>query len=77
MLLEKKGVFLEDMVRRALGTLASARLLDTEEAINLLSRIRVGRALELIDGPSMEDIHRLLLHVQPAHLCSDHGSRAR
>lgn len=69
-LVRKKRVIIEDKVNRALAVLSSARLLDADESLNLLSRVRLGCALELINGPSMKDIHRLLLHVQPAHLCA-------
>lgn len=73
LLLEKRRETLEDRVHRAMGVLQSARLLDANEAINLLSRIRVGIALGLLDSPPVRDVHRLLLHVQPAHLCSITG----
>jgi protein arginine kinase len=73
LLMERRRTTLEDRVHRALAILSSARLLDADEAIMLLSRIRIGQSLELIDVPSMKDIHRLLLHVQPAHLSSMTG----
>jgi protein arginine kinase len=71
---EKKRVMLEDFVHRAHGTLLSARLLGIDEAIKLLSRLRIGRALEVVGSPDLAVIHRLLLNVQPAHLCALSGA---
>lgn len=71
---EKKRVMLEDFVHRAHGALLSARLLGIDEAIKLLSRLRIGRALEVVGSPDLAVIHRLLLNVQPAHLCALSGT---
>ena len=71
---EKRRVMLEDFVHRAYGTLLSARLLGIDEAIKLLSRLRIGRALEVVGSPDLAVIHRLLLNVQPAHLCALSGT---
>lgn len=73
MLVDKRRAMLEDSVHRARALLSAARLLDAGEAIELLSKIRFGRAVEVIDTPSMCDIHRLLLQVQPAHLSTISG----
>lgn len=58
----------EDMVYRAYGTLLNARTLTYEEAINLLSKIRLG----IYSGFSLEadigSLNELLLLTQPAHL---------
>jgi protein arginine kinase len=70
LLLEKRIRTLEDRVHRAHGILSSARMLEANEAINLLSRVRLGVALGLLKAPSVRDVHRLLLHVQPAHVSS-------
>ena len=43
-------------------------MLDANEAINLLSRVRLGVSLGLLESTSIQEVHRLLLHVQPAHL---------
>ena len=67
-LLDKRRWQLEDTVHRAFGVLTQARLLNTEEAINLLSVLRLGVALGLIDDLDMVTIHKLMLLIQPAHL---------
>ena len=67
-LLGKRRRRAEDEIFRALGTLRSARLLSVEEAMNLLSRVRLGIALKLIGDVDLEAVGRLLLMIQNAHL---------
>ncbi len=67
-LLGKRRRRAEDEIFRALGTLRSARLLSVEEAMNLLSRVRLGVTLRLIDDVELEAVGRLLLMIQNAHL---------
>jgi len=59
---------MEDQAWRAVGVLLHARLLSTEEATKLLSRIRFGIALGLIPGLKLHLIHQLLVAAQPAHI---------
>jgi len=60
---------LEDRVHRALGTLRSARLIDAREAMKLLSRVRLGAWMELLDDEvDRTALNRLFLQVQPAHV---------
>ena len=54
--------------KRALGVLRSARLLGTEEAMKLLSRVRLGMCLGQLDGIDLDAINQLFLLIQPAHL---------
>lgn len=67
-LLAKRRWHLEDAVHRAFGVLAHARLLNTDEAIKLLSMLRLGVSVGLIDQMDIKTIHDLLLTIQPAHL---------
>lgn len=67
-LLKTRREGIEDLTYRALGTLLHARLLPTGEAMDLLSKLRLGRVLGLIDAPGRASIHHLLLLCQPAHL---------
>jgi protein arginine kinase len=64
----KHRLGLEDQVHRALGALRYARLLATEEAMQLLSLARLGVLLGLVQGVSQQTINRLMLVIQPAHL---------
>ena len=67
-LMDKRRPVIEDHVFRALGTLRSARLLKAEEAMQLLSLVRLGVVLDLITDVPVRSICGLLLLVQPAHL---------
>jgi protein arginine kinase len=67
-LLEKRRWQIEDAVQRAFGVLRHARLLGAEESMKLLSVVRLGVALRLLDAASIVDVHQLMLAIQPAHL---------
>jgi protein arginine kinase len=68
MLVERNPTLLDDRIHRALGILEAARLLGAEEAMKLLSRVRLGIHLGRLPGLDINDINRLLLQVQTAHL---------
>ena len=67
-LLEKRRRLVEDKCFRALGLLRHARLLSPEEAITLLSDVRLGVVTGLVKGVSEQDVNQLILLTQPAHL---------
>ncbi|USN99000.1 MAG: protein arginine kinase [Phycisphaeraceae bacterium] len=58
----------EDTIFRALGVLENARLLSVEEAMNLLSRVRLGVTLRLLTDIDPDTVCHLFLLVQNAHL---------
>jgi protein arginine kinase len=61
---------IEDKVWRAYGLLRHARSLSFEEAMNLLSGVRLGVGLKLIPGLSVYTLNKLLVFTQPAHLAA-------
>ncbi len=67
-LLDKSLMRLEDSVFRALGLLQNSRLMSSLEAMNLLSTIRLGSEVGMIDHVSRLAINQLMMLVQPAHL---------
>lgn len=67
-LLERRRVFLEDHVYRALGVLQHARLLKSEEALALISHVRLGVSLGLISDVPVRTLNELILLSQPGHL---------
>jgi protein arginine kinase len=67
-LLGKRRVALEDQVYRALGCLRHARMIGADEAMQLLSLVRLGVVLGLIDEVNAKAASLLWLLVQPAHL---------
>lgn len=66
-LLTKRRALLEDQACRAWGLLTNARLLTTEESMQMLSMARLG-ALSDILPIDVKTINGLFLLVQPAHL---------
>jgi len=67
-LMQERAIFAEDLVARAEGILASARLMTAQEALERLSELRLGIALGLTKGIRMQQVDQWLLEVQPAHL---------
>ena len=68
LLLEKNRVQLEDEVGRAYGALANARLIDSKEAIVLLSKLRLGTSLHLLPKLNLNILNELLFLVTPAQI---------
>jgi protein arginine kinase len=57
-----------DKIWRAYGILRHARVLTSEEVMNLLSAVRLGAALKILDKVSIATVNKLLILSQPAHL---------
>lgn len=66
----KRKAKFEDQLWRALGTLKSARIISSAEAMQLLSLVQLGILMEMFDsgGLSRKDLNSLFLLIQPAHL---------
>ena len=59
---------LHDRVSRAYGLLCSAQTISSEETMELLSSVRMGVNLGLIENLKIPTINKLFIHTQPAHL---------
>lgn len=59
---------LHDRVSRAYGILCTAQTISSEETMHLLSSVRMGINLGLIDDLEIPTINKLFIHTQPAHL---------
>jgi protein arginine kinase len=70
MLLREAPAIIEDKLWRAYGLLRYARSLSFEEAMNLLSGVRLGVGLNLIPGLGVYALNKLLIFAQPAHLAA-------
>ncbi|MDF2672562.1 MAG: protein arginine kinase [Clostridiales bacterium] len=68
LLYEKQKDELEDDIYRSLGILKYARTISTAEALNLLSRVRMGIEMGIIKDIEINNINKLLVNVQPATL---------
>lgn len=59
---------MEDQVWRAWGTLTNARMITTQEAIQNLSKLRLGIDRKWFPALTHAQLNRLLIQVQPGHL---------
>lgn len=73
-LTEEAADMIEDKIWRAYGILKHARVLTGEEVMNLLSAVRLGHAMKVIDFLDIALINEILLLSQPAHLQKYYGT---
>ena len=59
---------LHDRVARAYGILRNAQTISSEETMHLLSSLRMGVNLGMIDDLQIPVVNELFIHTQPAHL---------
>ncbi len=74
-LLQKSKVQLEDRVYRSYGVLQNSRIIDSKEAANCLSDVRLGIDLSLIQGVSQTILNELMILTQPGFLQQYAGER--
>ncbi len=64
-----------DQVNRAYGILKACRTISSEETLQLLSRVRMGVNMGLIQDVPLEVLNKLIVYTQPAHLQKLHGQQ--
>ena len=62
-----------DKIHRALGILKSAMLMDHDEAMRLLSLVRLGVSEKKLETLSTDSIDKLIVEVQPASIMTRFG----
>jgi len=67
-LLKRNGIQIRNEVGRAYGILAGAHLMSSQEALDLLSKLRLGMCLELLPGFNVQTLNELFFLVTPAQL---------
>ncbi|MDD5730124.1 MAG: protein arginine kinase, partial [Candidatus Omnitrophica bacterium] len=67
-LFSQNKAMLEDKVNRSLGILKSARIITSQETIELLSMVRLGIDLDIVKDIGRRTINELFIMIQPAHL---------
>lgn len=72
-LIREKSVALDDKVWRALGLLQNARAISSEEALFLLSHLRMGVVLQRIKHLDLAAINEMFIATQSAHLQKRQG----
>jgi protein arginine kinase len=58
----------EDKIFRSLAVLRSARMVNTEEVLNLLSAVRLGIGASIVQGVALSTINEILLVSRPANI---------
>jgi protein arginine kinase len=74
MLLKDRRQAEQDRVARAIGTLSSATLITSDETMELLSAVRLGIHLNLLDDLPATTLNQLFINCQAAHLQKIEGS---
>ncbi|QDT65091.1 protein arginine kinase [Calycomorphotria hydatis] len=59
---------LHDQIARAYGILRNAQTISSEETMHLLSSVRMGVNLGMVDDLEIPTVNELFIHTQPAHL---------
>jgi len=67
-MLEDRPMHMADQISRAYGVLKYAQVIDSKEAFNLISLIRMGAAIGFFPSEVMGECDELLMCIQPAHL---------
>ena len=73
-LVNERRQHLHDQVSRAYGVLKTAHTISSEETMHLLSSVRMGINLGLIDDLAIPTVNELFIHTQPAHLQKIQGA---
>ncbi len=74
-LLKERVHLLDDKIWRAYGTLENARALSSDETLFLLSHLRMGVSMGRCQKIDTDQINRMFISVQPAHLQKLTGRR--
>jgi protein arginine kinase len=74
LIMRKQALELEDDIYRSLGMLKYTRLITTPECLNLLSKVRMGIELGIINDVDIKSIDELFFKVQPATIQLANGS---
>ena len=64
---------LTDEVYRAYGTLKYAKKLSSSECSSLLSTLKLGVCLNIVDKTDLDKINELIVLTEPAHICLEKG----
>lgn len=70
---KENGSQLEDVIWRSYGILANARMLSSDESYKLLSDLRLGVHLGIIDNIPIETVNKLTIITGPAHIADRCG----
>ena len=67
-ILQDKGIAIEDKIMRSLGLMTYARKISTEELTGLISNVRFGVSLGIIDNVDINKLNEIMVVTRPAHI---------
>ncbi len=73
-MVERNRNELEDKIFRSFGILKYSRMINSHEAMNHLSNIKLGADLDLIKNITSKEVIKLMIQSQPANLQKEFGS---
>ena len=68
-------IMIEDKIYRALGILANVRILSSIEFLDLLSALRLGADLDMVNNINRKSFNELIVFTQPAHIQKIEGRK--
>lgn len=74
---EERESLVKDHVGRAYGILSNAHILTSKEALDLLSALRLGIDLKILESLDGRIVNELLLHTRPGHLQMLEGKKLK
>jgi len=70
-----RSLDVQDIISRSLGILQNARIMTNDEFMRLISNVRFGVAMGLIENISYDEINKLIIEAQPATLMLKSGKK--
>ena len=67
-ILKDQGVALKDKIMRSYGIMKYAKKISTEELTGLLSNVRFGASLGIIENVSASTLNEIMVVTRPAHI---------
>ena len=67
-LIDRRLVEMEDKVYRSLGTLKNSRILDSREAMEHISNVRMGQTMGILKDLKLGNAIKLMVDIQPANI---------
>ena len=61
-------IVIEDKVYRALGLLSKAKMISSMECLELISALRLGVELKILQSIERKTLNHLMVITQPAHI---------
>ncbi len=68
LLLNTKRIATEDKIYRSLGVLQNSRIISSKESMNLLSDVRLGVGMGILEDIDINALDNLIIEIQPANI---------